>query len=58
MNEPAVTKFVGGQVPAELADRLKQLAEENDRPVAAELRQALRRHIEASDVDVIREQTA
>lgn len=39
--------FIGGQMPTALADELKDLAEKHDRPVSAELRQAVRAHVEA-----------
>lgn len=46
---PKVEKltFIGGQMPTDLADELKNLADRNDRPVSAELRQAVRAHVSA-----------
>lgn len=41
--------WVGGQVPAQLSDRLKKVADRNDRSMAAELRVAVRAHVEAHE---------
>ncbi|MGE0795376.1 MAG: ribbon-helix-helix protein, CopG family [Acidimicrobiia bacterium] len=43
---PGPSKEFLVRVPQETYDRLKQLADEGDRPVTAEVRRALRRHLE------------
>lgn len=40
---------VAAQVPAELADRLKALADRNERSASAELRIALRAHLDRAE---------
>jgi hypothetical protein len=40
--------FVGTNVPADLANALRKLADESERSVAAELRLAIRGHLEAA----------
>lgn len=37
------------QMPADLADRIRRLAEKNDRAVATEIRAALRAHVEREE---------
>jgi predicted DNA-binding protein len=41
--------WVGGQVPAQLSERLKRVADQNERSMAAELRVAVRAHVEAHE---------
>jgi hypothetical protein len=41
--------FIGGNLPADLADRFARVAERNERKVAAELRVAIRSHVEAHE---------
>lgn len=43
------TKWVSALVPAELADDFKAVADSHDRSVSAELRRAMKRHIEADE---------
>jgi predicted DNA-binding protein len=42
--------FRAVRVPLELYERLKQLADRNDRPVSRELRRALEAHLMSVDV--------
>lgn len=52
MTQPTSTqpqeKLVKAMVPADLVDRLREQARTNDRSLAAEVRQALRKHLEAA----------
>jgi predicted transcriptional regulator len=41
-------KLVGAQVPADLADQFSEVARANERSVSAELRVAIRAHIDRS----------
>ena len=40
------TVHIGGPVPADLADAFRAVAEKHDRSVSAELRRALKAHID------------
>lgn len=51
-------KFVGAQVPKDLVESFKALAKDNDRPFAAELRQAMRAHVDAHQADDERKEPA
>lgn len=48
MNALAELKWVSAQVPADLADDFKRLADAHDRSVSAELRRAMKAHLEAN----------
>lgn len=43
--------FVGGNIPGGLRDRLKAVADANDRSIAKELRRAVQAHVEAHEQD-------
>ena len=49
MADVTETVHVGGPVPVDLAKRLTTVAKANDRSVAAELRQAIRVHVEQAE---------
>ena len=52
------TVHIGGQVPLDLADRFRAIAETNDRKVAAELRVAVKEYVERQEAEVDEEDTA
>lgn len=41
------TTHLGGQVPTDLAEQFAQVARDHDRSVSAELRRALKAHVDA-----------
>lgn len=47
MNALAELKWISAQVPADLADDFKRIADEQDRSVSAELRRVMKAHVEA-----------
>jgi predicted transcriptional regulator len=49
MSEPVRTVKIGTDVPGEVADELQRIARDTDRSVAAVIRVALRRFIEAEE---------
>lgn len=49
MSEVVQMVHVGGQVPSDLAKALTDLANKNERSASAELRLALKAHVEAAN---------
>ena len=47
VSERTTTVQIATRVPADIAERLEELAEENERTMAAELRLAARRYVNA-----------
>lgn len=43
------TTFIGAQIPTNLSERLSEIAKGNERSVSAEVRLALKAHIEKHD---------
>lgn len=52
MIQPTVEVRVAASVPADLAERLRLLAESRERSVAAEIRLAIRSHVDAEASNV------
>jgi hypothetical protein len=47
-NTPEPAEWTNVRLPRDLADRLRALAAENDRSLSAELRQAVRSHLDGA----------